>query len=158
MNENEKPIDVAGSGYTYKANKMVTIMGWGYTIGEVPLPSEIMYEVNIQLYDRDRCKNIIQNAPRLDHNLPNFTENFFCAGPDREDSTVDSCKGDSGGPVVDKNLLIGIVSWGIEDTIIKCGVGFPGVYVSVWKFESWIHNVEEKQNEKIATFKREPSR
>lgn len=155
INAYEKPINVAGNGYTYSRNKIVTVMGWGFTDRDIPLASEILNEVNVQLYAHGRCKNIIANAPIRD--LPVFTKRFFCAGPERKRSNADACRVDSGGAVVDKNLLIGIVSWGIQDREIKCGIGYPGIYVSVWKYESWIHSVEEKQKEKIASFKRKPS-
>lgn len=47
---------------------------------------------------------------------------------------VDSCRGDSGGPLFVMNKLIGIVSWGISCAIDK----LPGVYTRVSVFTEWI--------------------
>ena len=61
---------------------------------------------------------------------------MICAGAEG----IDSCKGDSGGPMVyraskaDPWTLIGIVSFG--DTI--CGNGNAGVYTYVEEYMDWI--------------------
>jgi secreted trypsin-like serine protease len=54
---------------------------------------------------------------------------------------VDSCNGDSGGPLAYRIgdteapwYLIGIVSYGTR----KCGVGIPGVYTKVTNYLDWI--------------------
>jgi trypsin len=72
-------------------------------------------------------------------------ESMFCAGyPTGE---IDSCTGDSGGPIVqiekrtsDGQMvarLIGLVSWGRSDA---CAVaGFPGVYAKLAAVNDWIH-------------------
>ena len=56
-------------------------------------------------------------------------------------SDVDSCNGDSGGPLAYKRgdndepwYLIGIVSYGTK----KCGIGKPGVYTKVTNYLDWI--------------------
>ena len=71
---------------------------------------------------------------------------MFCAGyPEGE---VDSCSGDSGGPIVQLEerasdgkvvpRLIGLVSWGRSDA---CAVaGFPGVYAKISAVHDWIHS------------------
>ena len=66
--------------------------------------------------------------------------------PDRDrdgylDPGVDSCTGDSGGPLIcernGKPELTGIISYGK-----KCGIqGYPGIYVNVFRMRDWI---EEK--------------
>ena len=52
----------------------------------------------------------------------------------------DSCKGDSGGPLIAKQAktglmyLRGIVSFGTQ----TCGKGYPGVYTNVQNYVTWI--------------------
>lgn len=50
----------------------------------------------------------------------------------------DSCRGDSGGPMVDAtdqhHVLVGIVAWGAI-----CGQGWPGVYTNIYHYLDWIN-------------------
>lgn len=77
------------------------------------------------------------------------TENMFCAGD--TDGRVDSCKGDSGGPLFIPMLglgspdtpyrLKGIVSWGPPE----CGdKNYKGYYVKVENYLEWIRETMEK--------------
>lgn len=66
----------------------------------------------------------------------------MCAGGEEG---KDSCKGDSGGPLMWENPkgnkvfeVIGIVSFGPRN----CGTEFvPGVYTKVYEYLPWIHQV-----------------
>ena len=64
------------------------------------------------------------------------TDNMFCAGYS-DGTNIDSCSGDSGGPVfrtLDGQLsLVGLVSWGTS----SCS-DYPGVYTNVSNLRSWI--------------------
>ena len=70
-----------------------------------------------------------------DYNM--VTDNMFCAGYESSDTDVDSCSGDSGGPVFTtlggELTLVGLVSWGSED----CSA-HSGVYTNVSNLRSWI--------------------
>lgn len=77
------------------------------------------------------------------------TENMFCAGD--SDGGVDSCKGDSGGPLFIPMLgfgtpdtpyrLKGIVSWGPPE----CGdTNYKGYYTKVENYLEWIRETMEK--------------
>jgi len=49
-------------------------------------------------------------------------------------NTVNYNQGDSGGPVTQNKVLVGVVSWGIG-----CArAGFPGVYTRVAQLRNWI--------------------
>jgi len=52
---------------------------------------------------------------------------------------ADSCKGDSGGPLIapenGRYALIGVLSWGID-----CGPLYPEVYARVTAVKNWIQN------------------
>lgn len=66
------------------------------------------------------------------------------ADPDRNTGwgtdtyAIDSCRGDSGGPLIesDSNAIIGLTSWGIG----TCGYGraYPSVYTHVAAYSKWI--------------------
>jgi len=66
-----------------------------------------------------------------------MSDNMFCAGYDSDDVNIDSCSGDSGGPVfktIDGELtLVGLVSWGTT----TCSE-IPGVYTNISNLRSWI--------------------
>jgi secreted trypsin-like serine protease len=62
---------------------------------------------------------------------------MFCGG--RADGSVDTCEGDSGGPVLGldaagRDVLVGLVSFGH-----RCGLAeWPGVYTRVSRYERWL--------------------
>ena len=45
-------------------------------------------------------------------------------------------KGDSGGPVVLRGILVGVVSWGLDDTCAQ--PEYYGVYTRVANYVDWI--------------------
>lgn len=47
-----------------------------------------------------------------------------------------TCSGDSGGPMVYDDQIVGIVSGGIP-----CAVGFPDVFTRVYSFRDWIDEI-----------------
>lgn len=52
------------------------------------------------------------------------------------------CHGDSGGPLINKDLeIIGIVSWGRS-----CALGFPDMFVSVYHHRDWILQIMDMNN------------
>lgn len=58
-------------------------------------------------------------------------ENMFCAGSNENHI----CAGDSGGPVVYKNELVGIVSWGKGMPCPKNGIS---ILTNVINYRDWI--------------------
>lgn len=48
-----------------------------------------------------------------------------------------TCRGDSGGPIITHNKLIGVVSWGIR----PCGAGHPDGFTRLSSFLDWIFEV-----------------
>uniref|UniRef100_A0A6M2DL83 Putative trypsin-like serine protease n=1 Tax=Xenopsylla cheopis TaxID=163159 RepID=A0A6M2DL83_XENCH len=82
---------------------IVTVTGWGHS-KEDGVMEKYLHGVELNIVDHNECNEAYAD-------FGGITENMICAGT--KDGGKDSCKGDSGGPLIDKNrTLIGIVSWG----------------------------------------------
>lgn len=79
---------------------------------------------------------------RLAYSHTVLPENIICAGGE---SGVDTCRGDSGGPLT-LRVEGRVQLWGITDAgNPHCGkIGFPGVYTSVLPYLYWL-----EQNMKV---------
>ena len=60
-------------------------------------------------------------------------DNKFCT----YSYNVDACLGDSGGPAVYNNELVGIISSGIGCAREE----FPGIYTNLYKYINWINKI-----------------
>lgn len=108
---------------------MLSVIGWGTTsTRKLSYPNELR-EVNVPAVDDGTCRS--SYGASLD------AATMVCAGA----PNIDSCYGDSGGPLFDnKNpsarVQVGIVSWGKGCAKRK----FPGVYSEVnnSSIRSWI--------------------
>ncbi|XP_017105328.2 trypsin delta-like [Drosophila bipectinata] len=115
----------AGQVPTGSAN----LYGWGSTSkGQTPsFPKTLQVAKNIPIIKLDACAKALGTKGRDVHSTN------LCTGP--LDGGISICSADSGGPLVQNNVLIGIVSWGK----IPCGsANSPSVYVQVSSFISWI--------------------
>ncbi|XP_037371453.1 transmembrane protease serine 9-like [Talpa occidentalis] len=103
---------------------MCTVSGWGTTTSpDVTFPTQLMC-TNVKLISSQDCKKVYKDL---------LGKSMLCAGI--PDSKTNACNGDSGGPLMCKGTLQGLVSWGT----FPCGqVNDPGVYTQVCKFFSWI--------------------
>ena len=112
------------------------VAGWGHTEygGN---NARILQEIGVNIFSNEYChaKSIYGSF---------IQPNELCAGlPDKDGEKyiggdIDSCFGDSGGPLIceedGKAVVTGVVSWGE-----KCAVkGFPGIYGRVYHHSSWI--------------------
>ena len=102
-----------------------TIMGWGLT-REGGSSSRYLLKAQAPFVDDQRCGA----AYKSDFNPPAM----LCAG-NYDKGGVDTCQGDSGSPMVQRNsqnawIQVGIVSWGTGCARPK----FPGVYTEVSTF------------------------
>ncbi|KAK0395930.1 hypothetical protein QR680_001492 [Steinernema hermaphroditum] len=107
--------------------KVCTVAGWGRT-GESGATSKVVREIHVPILPYWKCFSHYFTA------VDPFS--MFCAGFDL--GGVDSCRGDSGGPLMCEDQgryeLQGIVSWGIG-----CARrGRPGVYVKVANLVPWV--------------------
>ncbi|XP_068943151.1 trypsin-like [Petaurus breviceps papuanus] len=136
LNSHVSTISLPTSCVTAGTNCLIS--GWGKT--QISFYDWLIELVTQKLFPRAKSPNILQclNAPVLSDNIcqdaypGKITRNMMCLG--FMEGKKDTCKGDSGGPVVCKGQLQGIVSWGIG-----CArKGNPGVYTKVCNYVDWI--------------------
>ena len=122
---NVQPVTPAPASRQLITGEKLQISGWGRLYQGGPIP-EVLQVINLPTLSRTQCMQIFQNVNPIQPSM-------FCAGD--LNGLGDSCVGDSGGPVVDaSNVLVGIVSWGLE-----CATpGFTGVYTEVAYMSDWI--------------------
>ncbi|KAJ8667406.1 hypothetical protein QAD02_009069 [Eretmocerus hayati] len=120
-------------GTTIEGSTAISI-GWGRIEEYGYSASERLRSIPLRILSKNDCANAYQNQ------VNQWAYDQICAYlPGRG-----HCKGDSGGPLIVKNLLAGIVSW---DT--HCGTqGLPGVYTEVAVHRQWIErNIHYLYNE-----------
>lgn len=107
------------------------VAGWGSTTPEYGNPTSptILQELTVPLVNQQTCSQAMSG-------VASYTSSpSFCAGTQNEG--YDSCRGDSGGPIVVENtgVQLGLVSWGNT----RCGEqGSYGVYTNLSQYRSWI--------------------
>lgn len=105
----------------------LTVAGWGQT--ENDFSSSVKLRVRVPYKTKATCQSLYGLLTQL-------SDQQVCAG-----GVIgqDSCKGDSGGPLMevrdDKIYLVGVVSFGMKPCAVK---GRPGVYTKVFKYRDWI--------------------
>ncbi|XP_059237177.1 kallikrein-7 isoform X1 [Mustela nigripes] len=107
-----------------------TVSGWGTTTSpDVTFPSKLMC-TDVKLISSQDCKKVYKDL---------LGKSMLCAGI--PNSKTNTCNGDSGGPLMCKGTLQGLVSWGT----FPCGQpNDPGVYTQVCKYVKWIKETMRK--------------
>ncbi|XP_055550367.1 CLIP domain-containing serine protease B4-like [Wyeomyia smithii] len=119
-------------------DKLMTVAGWGQT--ENGTASRYKMHLSIPGWSNVRCGEAFQSA-NVD-----IIESQLCAGGK---AGQDSCRGDSGGPLMKLESVQGKNSWFLKGLVSfgsnKCGTkDVPGVYTRVSHFIDWIQeNIEE---------------
>ncbi|CAH2257133.1 CLIP domain-containing serine protease 2-like [Pararge aegeria] len=122
------PTDPSLRRKTFEGDDM-EVAGWGKT--ETRSTSNVKLKVVVPVVRKSDCQQVYRRARRV------ITDKQLCAGGLRGQ---DSCKGDSGGPLMGQInamnwMAIGVVSYGPT----PCGTpGWPGVYTRVTAFVDWI--------------------
>ncbi|KAF4317692.1 hypothetical protein JM18_008136 [Phytophthora kernoviae] len=111
----------AEDGSDNEVGTVATIVGWGLT--ENRTESNTLLGVNVEIITNAECNKRYDNR---------ITEGMLCAG---KGDGKDSCNGDSGGPLIANNILVGIASWGR-----KCGAR-PGVYTRLTYVMDYINDI-----------------
>ncbi|RXN25209.1 myofibril-bound serine ase [Labeo rohita] len=118
LNKYVKPIPLTKN--CCSKGKKCLVSGWGRTADG---PASTLQCLNLPVLSKKTCRYAYGSI---------ITKNMFCAGFMK--GGKDSCKGDSGGPVVCNGKLQGVVSFGQG-----CAQpGYPGVYVKLCRYNSWI--------------------
>lgn len=116
---------------------IATVVGWGATSlgGE---HQQTLREVEIPIVSTDECA-LAYSRIKSAAFLARGSTHVLCAG--LKEGGKDSCKSDSGGPLMmqmagERWAIIGIVSFGH-----RCAEpGFPGVYTKITHYLEWIHS------------------
>ncbi|CAD6997589.1 unnamed protein product [Ceratitis capitata] len=120
-------------------NVTMEISGWGAT--ETASSSKMKLKALVRGQNIEKCKVKYRTYTRIE-----LGNKQMCAGGEK---SIDTCRGDSGGPLMltqlnngkDAYYLAGVVSFGPT----PCGQeGFPGVYTRVDSFVNWIQNTIKK--------------
>ncbi|XP_020559208.1 trypsin isoform X3 [Oryzias latipes] len=131
------PLPRQGTGVV--AGHMCRVSGWGYdNQGGVQGPVTLR-TVHVPVVSTAKCNS----SDSFDGNI---TANMICAG--HQAGGKDACKGDSGGPLMCRGRVYGLVSWGNG-----CGdAKFPGVYTAVSRFRRWIDHTIYSSSQRCARF------
>ncbi|KAK0180721.1 hypothetical protein PV327_003077 [Microctonus hyperodae] len=98
-----------------------TAIGWGFTAVNLPFMSPELRKVNLEIMGPKRCQYF--SPTQL------WTHQICAIGY----SGYGTCTGDSGGPLIYNNELIGVLSYGTP-----CAVGKPDVFTSTYYYYHWI--------------------
>lgn len=118
----------------WSADAKATVLGWGYIDRFLPVRPDVLQQGEVSITADDGCEE------RLGVDFKR--QSMLCAGKLATDSLtddgIDSCYGDSGGPLIVKTAagykVAGLVSWGLA-----CGSEkYWGVYTRVGNYYDWI--------------------
>lgn len=121
-------------------NSTMEVAGWGATNKPKAASSPVKLAISVGIWETNKCKMIYKSSNRLINGT-----HQLCAGGV---SGIDSCRGDSGGPLMMPELInnrfiyfvAGVISFGPK----PCGYnGWPGVYARVGNYVEWIKGAME---------------
>ncbi|XP_062561529.1 trypsin-1-like [Armigeres subalbatus] len=108
--------------------KLLLVSGWGVTENGGSASSDMLRAIQVPVVNQKKCEKAYAQFVKV-------TPRMLCAGYD--EGGKDMCNEDSGGPLVDGNKQVGVVSWSGE-----CAkAGEPGVYARVAVVRDWIKQI-----------------
>ncbi len=125
----------AGRKVKADASPWATVIGWGRMVPITGGIATVLQQASLPLVDVDRCNQAL--SPRLQRYGP-IDQRRICAG--LTEGGVDSCNGDSGGPLLISDgdggwAQVGVVSYGEPN----CGAPNSfGIYTRISSFADWI--------------------
>lgn len=119
---------------TDDAHGAATLYGWGSTSrSRYPLMPNVLQTTIAPIISTDSCRQILRAGTLI-------TDNNICTGP--INGRVSACSGDSGSALTKNDIIIGIVSWGLD----PCGSpNSASVYTRVSKYTNWILSTIAKE-------------
>lgn len=116
-------------------NGNALLYGWGSTSKtNTPIYPGKLHFVDLPIINNDLCINALGSQGYKIH------KTNLCTGP--LDGGKGICQADSGGPLIQSNYLIGIVSWGKT----PCGQpNSPSVFVRASAFIDWINKIQKQK-------------
>ncbi|KAL5278364.1 hypothetical protein ACFFRR_003159 [Megaselia abdita] len=123
--QNIHPIQIADVNYNLIPGSECVVSGWGQLNVVDKTTPETLQSTGLIIVETNSCNDTLREHDGI-------RSTMFCASG----GVKDACQGDSGGPLVQDNILIGVVSWGVE-----CGdPKYPGVYskLSFAGIRKWI--------------------
>ncbi|XP_006889655.1 PREDICTED: granzyme A-like [Elephantulus edwardii] len=133
LNKYVEILDLPNNAEDVNPGTQCRVAGWGMYQSNLRKPSNILKEVNITVLERKIC-----NDENHYNNNPVIKLNMICAGSLQ--GGTDTCKGDSGSPLICDGVLRGITSFGRPG---KCGDSQgPGIYTRLTKEHlEWIKKI-----------------
>nr|XP_049705535.1 trypsin CFT-1 [Helicoverpa armigera] len=122
-------------------NTSLTAVGWGLTNVNNTKASTVLNEVTILKVNRSVCEARYRLLEEIYSAPFPVTNGMICAGI-LDVGGKDTCNGDSGGPLLYGNLVVGVTSWSwgcAEPT-------WPGVYARVANYTDWIEAKIQQYN------------
>ncbi|XP_034020436.1 atrial natriuretic peptide-converting enzyme isoform X2 [Thalassophryne amazonica] len=122
-----RPVCLPQPGHLPTPDSYCYITGWGHMGNRMPFK---LQEGVVRIISLSQCQSYFD--------MKTITSRMLCAG--YEAGTIDSCMGDSGGPLMCEDgggrwTLFGLTSWG---SVCFSKVLGPGVYSNVTHFTPWI--------------------
>ncbi|XP_059615747.1 plasminogen-like [Phlebotomus argentipes] len=112
-----------------------TIIGWGKRRDQDDAGTNVLHEAEVPIITNEECK-----AVYYDYTI---TKNMFCAG--HKKGRIDSCSGDSGGPILCRDYTKASNPWtiyGITSFGDGCGKRNKfGIYTKILNYVDWIWSV-----------------
>lgn len=121
-----RPLPLQYEDKEVEPGTLCDVAGWGVVTHAGRRP-DVLHQLRVSIMNRTTC------------NLRTYhdgvvTINMMCAESNRRDT----CRGDSGSPLVCGDAVEGVVTWGSR----VCGNGKkPGVYTRVSSYRMWIENI-----------------
>lgn len=125
-----QPIRLPEANEVFMPGTRCTTIGWGYESEFASWLPEVLKKVDVPLLSSESCQSMYRTWETNSRII--ITDTMICAG--FTNGGRDSCGGDSGGPLIANNVLVGVTSWAIGCARENA----PGVYSDVRYFREWI--------------------